>query len=209
MAFNGRLIWESASPALPDWGCGSDPLPGPEAQFPPLDLPADPMEPLRAVYLSGLQELGALVATLPRERVAEAAWKQMCRLTVETGLAKYREVRAALDVLERGEAVRMGQDSALGLRLRAVIAQATAHRDSYRRWAAENMVVTVCGSPHHAVDKIATTRSHLSIDWRAELLADLGNPPIPPVPDDQFWARLRNPDIDSSWYAARYAQDQD
>ncbi len=29
------------------------------------------------------------------------------------------------------------------------------------------------------------------------------------MPDNRFWGVLRNPDIDSRSYAARYAQDQD
>ncbi|MCZ7458254.1 SMI1/KNR4 family protein [Streptomyces sp. WMMC940] len=184
VAFNGRLIWESARAPRPEWGSVDDPLPGPEAQLPPLDLPADPTEPLKVGYLHGLEELGALVATLPRERVAYAAWKQMRRLAVETGLAKYVEVTTALDALERGEAVLPGQVGPLGLRLRKVIVQSDAHRDDLRRWAAQDMVVAAWGSPHQAVCKIATTRSHLSVGWRAELLADLGSPPIPTVPDD-------------------------
>jgi cell wall assembly regulator SMI1 len=209
VTFNGRLIWEAVGDPSPGWGSAGDPLPRAAAEVPPLDLPSGPPQPLRAVYLHGLRELGALVATLPRERVAEAALRQMRRLAVETGLATYSEVTAALDAAERGEAVRIGQDSPLGLRLRAVIAQATARRDHYRRWAAENMVIAVCGLPHRAVEKIASSRSHLSVNWRDELLADLGGPPVPPAPDDLFWAVLRNPDIDSSWYAARYAQDHD
>lgn len=166
------------------------------------------MKPLPVAYLHGLQELGALVATLPHERVAEAACKQMRRLAVETGLAKYPEVSAALDALGRDETISPGQVGPLGLRLRKVIVQANAHRDDLRRWAAEKMVEAVWGSPHRAVYGIATTRSHLSVDWRAELLADFGNPPIPQMPDDRFWGTLRNPDIDSIWYAARYAQEQ-
>ncbi|MFE2070637.1 SMI1/KNR4 family protein [Streptomyces sp. NPDC059467] len=210
VVFNGRLIWESAHAPRPEWGSADDPLPGPEAQLPPLDLPANSTEPLRAVYLHGLQELGALVATQPRECVARAARNQMRRLAVETGLAKYTEVRAVLDALNRGEAVPPPDHSGpLGLRLRKVLVQANAHRDDLRRWAAEKMVHAVWGSPHRAVYEIATTRRRLSVDWRAELLADLGNPPVPPMPDNRFWAALRNPDIDSSSYAARYAQDQD
>ncbi|MEU2424013.1 SMI1/KNR4 family protein [Streptomyces sp. NPDC007851] len=210
VAFNGRLIWESAHAPRPEWGSADDPLPGPEAQLPPLDLPADPTEPLRAVYLHGLQELGALVATQPRECVVRAARKQMRRLAVETGLAKYIEVRAVLDALERGEAVPPPDRSGpLVLRLRTVLVQSNAHRDDFRRWAAEKMVHAVWGSPHRGVYEIATIRRRLSVDWRAELLADLGNPPIPPMPDNRFWAALRNPGIDSGSYAARYAQDHD
>ncbi|MDH2392966.1 hypothetical protein QCN29_30145 [Streptomyces sp. HNM0663] len=156
----------------------------------------------------GLQELGALVATLPREHVAEAARKQMRRLAVETGLAKYTEVSSTLDALDRGETVRRGQASPLGLRLRTIMAQADQHMDDLRRWAAENMVHAVWGTPHQAVCDIAATRSNLSLHWLAELHADLGHPPIPPIPDDHFWATPRNPDIDTSWYADRYAQDQ-
>ncbi|MFJ6706862.1 MULTISPECIES: hypothetical protein [unclassified Streptomyces] len=162
--------------------------------------------PVRAVYLHGLQELGVLVATQPRECVVRAAWKQMRRLAVETGLAKYVEVRAVLDGLERGEAVLPPDRSGpLVQRLRALIVQSDAHRDDFRRWAVEKMVCAVWGSPHRAVYEIATTRRRLSVDWRAELLADLGNPPVPPMPDGRFWGALRNPDVDSRSYAARYA----
>ncbi|MFF2131007.1 SMI1/KNR4 family protein [Streptomyces olivochromogenes] len=207
--FNGRLIWGSASPPRPEWGSADDPLPGLEAQLPPLNLPAEPAGPVMVGYLNGLQELGALVAILPRERVAEAALKQMRRLAVETGLAKYTEVTAALDALVRGQAVPpRDQLGPLGLRLRHVIVQANARRDDLRRWAAETMVHAVWSSPHQAVYKITAVRSRLSINWRAELLADLGNPPIPPLPDDRFWATLRNPDVDASWYADRYPHDQ-
>ncbi|MFB6581648.1 DUF5959 family protein [Streptomyces sp. NPDC056402] len=54
----------------------------------------------------------------------------------------------------------------------------------------------------------ASIRSHLTVDWRADLHADLGNPPLPPIPDDRFWGTLRNPAIDSSWHAAQYTHDQ-
>ncbi|MER6775300.1 hypothetical protein ABT389_36905, partial [Streptomyces bacillaris] len=56
---------------------------------------------------------------------------------------------------------------------------------------------------------IKATRSHFTLDWRADLHADLGHQPLPPIPDDRFWGALRNPAIDSSWYAAQYSQDQD
>ncbi|MFE9093288.1 SMI1/KNR4 family protein [Streptomyces sp. NPDC007264] len=209
VTFNGRLIWADEGVARPGWGSADDPLPAAGAKIPRLDLPSGPPQPLKAVYLLGLEELGALVATLPRERVARAALSQMRRLAVETGLAKYAEVTQALDAAERGEAVPMGQDGPLGLRLRAVIAQATSLQDSHRRWAAEAMVVAMWGLPQRAVEKIASSRSGLSAEWRDELLEDLGGPPVPPAPDDLFWAGLRNPDIDAGWYAARHRPDED
>jgi cell wall assembly regulator SMI1 len=209
VVFNGRLIWASARTARPEWEDGADdPLPGPETLLPPLDLPRDRTEPLRVGYLLSLEELGALVATLPRERVAEAVSKQMRRLADETGIAGYPEVGAALDALERGESIPLDQDGPLGLRIRALIVQADARRDSIRRWAAEKTAEAIWGLPHRAVYEIATVRSHLSVDWRAELLADFGNPPIPPMPDDRFWGTLRNPDVDAGWYAARHGQGQ-
>ncbi|MFE1558450.1 hypothetical protein ACFW6V_26170 [Streptomyces sp. NPDC058734] len=55
----------------------------------------------------------------------------------------------------------------------------------------------------------ASIRGDLTTDWRTDLHADLGNPPLPPIPDDRFWGTLCNPAIDSSWYAAQYAQNQD
>ncbi|MCT7352772.1 SMI1/KNR4 family protein [Streptomyces sp. 15-116A] len=209
VTFNGRLIWETAYPAHPGWGSADDPLPGDAdvAGLPPLDLPACPPQPLRPGCLFGLEELATLVATLPRERIAVAAWRQMRRLAVETGLARYPEVTAALDAAQRGETVELRQDNALGLRLRSVIAQAGERRDNHRRWAAQTMVVAACGLPHHAVADIATARHHLSLTWRDDLLADLGAPPLPPSPPgDAFWAALRNPDIDTAHYAAGHAE---
>ncbi|MFF4602615.1 SMI1/KNR4 family protein [Streptomyces sp. NPDC001339] len=208
VTFNGRLIWETVDPPSSDWGSADDPLPGTATELPPLALPQTPPEPLMVGFLHGLDELGALVATLPRQRVAQAALKQMRRLAIETGLAKYTEVTAALEATQRGEIVPVDQNGPLGLRLRAVIAEATEQRDSYRRWAAEKMVEVVWGLPHRAVTGIANARSHLSVTWRDELLADLGSPSLPPIPDDLFWAVLRNPDIDARGYATRYAQDQ-
>ncbi|MEK2474088.1 SMI1/KNR4 family protein [Streptomyces noursei] len=208
VTFNGRLMWEMAYSPRAAWGSVDDPLPGPATELQPLDLPRTPPEPLMAALLHGLGELSVLVAALPRQRVAQAALRQMHRLAVETGLAKYTEVTAALEATQRGETVSMDQDGLLGLRLRAVIAEAMEHRDSYRRGAAEQMVEVVWGLPHRAVKGIADLRRHLSLTWRDELLADLDGPPIPPMPDDRFWAMLRNPDIDSSWYATQYAQDQ-
>lgn len=210
VTFNGRLFWEWAMPARPEWGSADDPLPAPEEQLPELNLSHSPTDLLHASYLDGLEELGALLAVLPREQVAEAARKQLRRLAVETGLNKYPEVKSALDALERGEAPpRPDQTDLLALRLRAVLVQANTHRDDTRRWAAEKMAYGIWGSPYRSVYESAGIRSRLTVDWRADLHADLGNPPLPPIPDDRFWGTLRNPAIDSSWYAAQYTQDQD
>ncbi|MER6345192.1 SMI1/KNR4 family protein [Streptomyces sp. NPDC001595] len=209
VTFNGRLLWEWAVPACPEWGSADDPLPAPHEQLPELDLSCSPTDLLHASHLDGLEELGALLAVLPRERVAEAARKQLRRLAVETGLDKYPEIKSALDALERGEAPsRPGPTHPLVLRLRAVLVQADAHRDHTRRWAAEKMAHGIWGSPYRSVCESAGIRSRLTVDWRADLHADLGNPPLPPIPDDRFWGTLRNPAIDSSWYAAQHAQEQ-
>ncbi|MEV8348068.1 SMI1/KNR4 family protein [Streptomyces niveus] len=210
VTFNGRLLWEWAMPARPEWGSADEPLPAPDEQLPELDLSHSPADLLHASYLDGLEELGALIAVLPRERVAEAARKQLRRLAVETGLDKYPEVRSALDALERGEAPpRPDEVGPLALRLRAVIVQANTHRDTNRRWAAEKMAHGIWGSPYRSVYESAGIRSRLTLNWRADLHADLGSPPLPPIPDDRFWGTLRNPAVDSSWYAAQCAQDQD
>ncbi|MEU6389421.1 SMI1/KNR4 family protein [Streptomyces sp. NPDC046939] len=209
VTFNGRLLWEWAMPARPEWGSADDLLPAPNEQLPELDLSCSPTDLLHASHLDGFEELGALLAVLPRERVAEAAQKQLRRLAVETGLDKYPEVRSALDALERGEAPpRPSQTDPLVLRLRAVLVQASAHRDVTRGWAAEKMAHGIWGSPYRSVYESAGIRSRLTVDWRTDLHADLGNPPLPPIPDDHFWGTLRNPAIDSSWYAAQYIQDQ-
>ncbi|MGV9451601.1 SMI1/KNR4 family protein [Streptomyces sp. NPDC003635] len=209
VTFNGRLLWERAMPARPDWGSADDPLPAPHEQLPELDLSCGPTDLLHVSWLDGLEELGALIAVLPRERVAEAARRQLRRLALETGLIKYPEIKSVLDALERGEAPSMpDQNDPLVLRLRAVLAQANAHRDDTRRWAAEKMPHGIWGSPYRSVYESAGIRSRLTVDWRADLHEDLGNPPLPPIPDDRFWGTLRNPAIDSSWYAAQYAQGQ-
>ncbi|MGW8066212.1 hypothetical protein ACVV2G_29020 [Streptomyces ziwulingensis] len=156
-------------------------------------------------HLDGLEELGALIAVLPYEQVVEAARKQLRRLAVETGLNNYPEVKAALDAWERGVALpRPDQTAPLALRLRAVLAQADTGRDVTRRRAAEKTALGLWGSPYRSVCESAQTRSHFTLDWRADLHADLGNPPLPPIPDDRFWGALRNPATDSSWYAAQY-----
>ncbi|MFE4306417.1 SMI1/KNR4 family protein [Streptomyces sp. NPDC056891] len=210
VTFNGRLFWESAMSARPEWGSADDPLPAPDEPLPELDLSCSPTDLLHVSYLDGFEELGALLAVLPREQVAEAARKQLRRLAVETGLNKYPEVKSALDALERGEAPpRLDQTDPLALRLRAVLVQANTHRDVTRRWAAEKMAHGIWGSPYRSVYESAGIRSRLTVDWRADLHADLGNPPLPPIPDDRFWGTLRNPAIDSSWYAAQYTRDQD
>ncbi|KAA0940113.1 SMI1/KNR4 family protein [Streptomyces apricus] len=210
VTFNGRLLWEWAMPAHPEWGSAEDPLPAPDEQLPELDLSCTPTDLLHVSHLHRLEELGALLAVLPRERVVEAAQKQLRRLAVETGLNKYPEVTSALDALERGEVPsRPDPSDPLVLRLRAVLAQANAHRDGTRRWAAEKMVHGIWGSPYRSVCESAGIRSRLTVDWRADLHADLGGPSLPPIPDERFWGTLRNPAIDSSWYAAQNAQDQD
>ncbi|MEU9591502.1 SMI1/KNR4 family protein [Streptomyces sp. NPDC048193] len=209
VTFNGRLFWEWGGSAHPEWGSADDPLPAPDEQLPELDLSCRPTDLLHASHLHGFEELGALVAILPRDQVAEAARKQLRRLAVETGLDKYPETKSALDASERGEVPpRPRQTDPLALRLRKVMVQADTHRDSYRKWAAEKMAVAVWGSPYRSVYEIAGLRSRLAVDWRADLHADLGHPPLPPIPDDRFWGTLRNPAIDSSWYAAQYARDQ-
>ncbi|MFD7713941.1 SMI1/KNR4 family protein [Streptomyces sp. NPDC059786] len=210
VTFNARLFWEWAMPAHPEWGSADDPLPARDEQLPELDLSCSDTDLLHASYLDGLEELGALLAVLPRERVVEAARKQLRRLAAETGLNKYPEVASALDALERGEVPsRPDQNDPLALRLRAVLVQANAHRDDTRRWAAEKMAHGIWGSPYRSVYESAGIRSRLTVDWRADLHADLGRPPLPPIPDEQFWGTLRNPAIDSNWYAAQNAQEKD
>ncbi|MFG3510011.1 SMI1/KNR4 family protein [Streptomyces sp. NPDC047821] len=209
VTFNGRLFRENPLPARPKYSA-DEPLPAPDEPLPELNLSYSPTDLLHVSHLDGHEELGALIATLPRERVVEAARKQVRRLAVETGLNNYPEVRAALNAWERGEAPpQPDQTGRLALRLRAVVAQADTARDRTRRWAAEQMALGIWGSPYRSVCESAHIRSHFTLDWRADLHADLGHPPLPPIPDDRFWGALRNPAIDSSWYAAQYTQDQD
>ncbi|EFL12864.1 SMI1/KNR4 family protein [Streptomyces sp. C] len=209
VTFNGRLYWEWARSLEPDWGSADDRLPRPDEELPELDLSCSPTDVLHVGFLDGLDELGALLAVLPREQVAQAARKQLRRVAVETGLNKYPEVRTVLDALDRGEAPpRPDQADPLALRLRSVIVRANTRRDDHRRWAAEKMVHGIWGSPYRSVCESTSIRGHLTVDWRTDLHADLGNPPLPPIPDDRFWGTLRNPAIDSSWHAAQYAQDQ-
>ncbi|MER7914482.1 SMI1/KNR4 family protein [Streptomyces sp. NPDC096068] len=209
VTFNGRLLWEVNPPARQKWSA-DDPLPAPDEQLPELDLPYGPADLLHVSHLDGHEELGALIALLPYERVAEAARKQVRRLAVDTGLNDYPEVAAALDAWERGTArPRPDRTDPLALRLRAVLAQADAGRDRTRRWAAEKIALGIWGPPYRSVCESAEFRSHVTLDWRADLHEDLGGPPLPPIPDDRFWATLNNPAIDSSWYADEYGQEED
>ncbi|WP_239580527.1 SMI1/KNR4 family protein [Streptomyces sp. HB132] len=203
VTFNGRLFWEGPLALRPQCSA-DDPLPAPDEQLPELDLSYSPTELFHASYLDGYEELGALIAILPREQVVEAARKQLRRLAVESSLNKYPEVRSALDAWECGQAPpRPDQTGPLALRLRAVLAQADTDRDNIRRWAAEQIALGIWGSPYRSVCESAGIRSHFTVDWRTDLHADLGNPPLPPIPDERFWSALRNPAIDSSWYAAQ------
>ncbi|WP_306326469.1 SMI1/KNR4 family protein [Streptomyces venezuelae] len=206
VTFNGRLIWETELARLPEWAAAVGPVSvAEERALPPLSLPDVPPGPVWVHDLHGLEELGALVATLPRERVATAARRQIRRLASETGLFRYEEVASALDALDRGETVPAPDPSGpLGRRLREVLGRALSSRDRARRMAVEALVQAVWGLPHKAVCETACARSLVSLLWRDELLADLGDPPVPAEPDDLFWASLRNPDVESSWYAEYY-----
>ncbi|WP_069170361.1 SMI1/KNR4 family protein [Streptomyces griseus] len=208
VTFNGRLFREDPLPARPKYSA-DEPLPAPDEQLPELDLSHSPTDLLHVSHLDGHGELGALIATLPFEQVVVAAQKQLRRLAVETGLNNYPEVAAALNAWERGETPpRPDETDPLALRLRAVLAQADTGRDPALRWAAEKIALGIWGSAYRSVCESAEIRSHFTVDWRADLHADLGNPPLPPIPDDRFWGTLSNPAIDSSWYAAQYAQDR-
>ncbi|NML54711.1 SMI1/KNR4 family protein [Streptomyces sp. R302] len=193
VTFAGRLIWEDPSQRLPEWEPTDTPLPGPDAELPSFDLPEDPSERLKVGFLDGLEELGALVATLPPERIAEAARAQARRLADETGLAAYAEITEALDT--------PSPDSPAIPRLRAVRASAESRGDHVRAKAALELAHAVRGSVYRAVAEIPTTRAMYAPLWRDDLHADLGSPPLPPDPDDTFWARLRNPAIDADAYA--------
>ncbi|MCK8676410.1 SMI1/KNR4 family protein [Streptomyces lichenis] len=130
VTFDGRLVREWSRPLGPDWGSADDPLPRPDGQLPELDLSCSPIDVLPVGLLHELEELGALLALLPRAQVAEAARRQLRRVTAETGLDKYPEVGSVLDALDRGEAPPSPEQAdPPALRLRSVIAQADTHRD--------------------------------------------------------------------------------
>ncbi|MFF5336820.1 SMI1/KNR4 family protein [Streptomyces sp. NPDC013181] len=210
VTFNGRLIWEWAESPRPEWGSAVEPLPRPDEELPQLDLSCRPTDVVHVSRFEGLDELGALIAVLPRERVAEAARKQLRRVAEDTGLDRYPEVGAALDALDRGEAPPpREQTGPPALRLRAVIAQAEARRDHVLKWAAETTVHGIWGSPYECVRMSAHLHGRLHLGWRTDLHEDLGSPPLPPIPDDRFWGALRNPAIDNAWHAAQYAGQQD
>ncbi|MFE6224046.1 SMI1/KNR4 family protein [Streptomyces sp. NPDC057854] len=201
VVFAGRLIWEDAPARLPDWDPADTPPPGPELPAP--HLPADPAERVMVCDLDHLDELAALVATLPAERVAAAARAQARRLAGETGLTAYPEVTAALAALDAGTPDPSPDGPAL-LRLRAVTAAAHARGDRIRSFAALQLAHALRGSAYRAVAGIPAARSLCVPRWRDDLHADLGAPPLPPVPDDAFWAALRNPAIDADAYADGY-----
>ncbi|MGA5097478.1 SMI1/KNR4 family protein [Streptomyces lavendulocolor] len=208
VTFNGRLFREAPLPARPEHRA-DEPLPAPDEQLPELNLSHCPTDLLHVSHLDGHEELGALIATVRYDQVVEAAQKQLRRLATETGLNDYPEVEAALNAWERGEAPpRPDQTDPLALRLRAVLARADNGRDRTLRRAAEAMGLGIWGSPYRSVCESAALRSHFTADWRADLHADLGNLPLPPIPDDRFWGALSNPAVDSGWYAAQYGQDR-
>ncbi|GGR56377.1 SMI1/KNR4 family protein [Streptomyces roseolus] len=207
VVFAGRLIWEGPSGRLPEWRHAGAPLPGPDVELPPLDLPENPAERLKVGHLYGLGELGALVATLPPERIAEAARAQARRLAEETGLAAHPEIAEALDALPGVlDSSPPPLDGPALLRLRAVKAWAESSGDRVRAVAAVELAHAVRGSAYRAVAEIPTTRALYVPLWRDDLHADLGGPPLPPEPDDTFWAQLRNPAIDADAYADWYAE---
>ncbi|MFF3944151.1 SMI1/KNR4 family protein [Streptomyces sp. NPDC001902] len=194
---DGVLEWDDSERAHPEWGDPSDPLPSPDdASLPPLP-PRGSEEPLRAVHVRKLGGLGALVATLPRTTVATAAARQMRRLAEESGLARYPEVAAALDTLDGGRTVGLTGTGPLGLRLRQVRREASAHHDGVRTQAVMCFVLLLTDLPHRALVRTADVRSRISPGWRAALHTDLGSPPLPPEPDAAFWTTLDNPAIEA------------
>ncbi|MFE2539176.1 SMI1/KNR4 family protein [Actinacidiphila glaucinigra] len=194
---DGALEWDASEHAHPEWGDPSDPPPSADDASLPALPPRGSEEPLRAVHVRKLGGLGALVATLSRETVATAAARQTRRLADETGLARYPEVAAALDALVGGRPVELTGTGPLGLRLRQVRREASAHHDGVRGQAVTCLVLLLTDLPHRALVRTADVRSRISPDWRAALHADLGSPPLPPEPDTAFWTTLDNPAIDA------------
>ncbi|MFI8321476.1 SMI1/KNR4 family protein [Streptomyces sp. NPDC085529] len=200
VVFAGRLIREDPVRHLPEWHPADTSPPGPGTELADLPLPEDPAERLKVGHLYGLDELAALVATLPAERVAAAARRQARRLAAETGFVAYPEVAGALDALDAGTPD-ASPDGPAVLRLRAAKAEAAGRGDTVRAMAAAELAHAVRGSVYRAVAEIPTTRALYVRLWRDDLHADLGGPPLPPAPDDDFWTLLRNPAIDADAYA--------
>ncbi|MET9532817.1 SMI1/KNR4 family protein [Streptomyces sp. NPDC006649] len=195
LVFNGRLLWETASEGNPDWGTGGDPVPGQADGLPTLDLV--PKGRVRATELVRLDELGAVLATASTEQVDDTAGRQMWRLSQETGLIKYPEVAEAINQFRAGNRVELTDTNRLGLRLRAVIHASRRQKDPYRRWSAQALVTLLVDGPHRAVLEIADVSSHVVLNWREVLWEDFGPPPLPPMPDEDFWANLRHPWIEA------------
>lgn len=73
-------------------------------------------------------DLAALVERTPEPRLRTAMAAQLRRLTVQTGLDAHPEVMLTLAAVDLGETCELVEDGPLDLRMRALVAEATAAR---------------------------------------------------------------------------------
>ncbi len=169
----------------------SGPLPG--AQFLPA-LAGPPAGQVMSVHAEPV--IATLVAHAPEDRLRAALVTQARRLAAETGLGGYPEVVDALDRAATGRSWTVDDDSALGIRLRTVAAEAHAALESrrderardlmteperrawQRRATAAQAIVGVLGRPPREAAPFLL-RSRVDPRWREELAVDLGDVVVP------------------------------
>lgn len=153
--------------------------------------------PPQAVPVSAEPVVAGLVAYAPPERLHAALAAQASRLAEEVGLDAYAEVTQALRRAQAGDIWRVGDDSALGVRLRTVAADMSAARESSSDDHARHLISDPERGAWSVRFHAAQALLHLwqlpprdaawgllhqrrNPNWRAEFAADLGDVPVPP-----------------------------
>jgi hypothetical protein len=165
--------------------------------------------------------IAGLVACAPLERLHAALVSQASRLAEEVGLDRYAEVAQALRRARTGDIWQVDDDSALGVRLRTVAADAsTAHESTsddharhlisaperaawgVRREAVRALLQLWQLPPRDAAWDILQQRRNPN--WRSEFATDLGDVPVPPTcSTGSGQSRPRPPGSAAGWLHCR------